>query len=267
MLKAFSSLIVGILTFIMRCPSLSADIIETHEIASVQNPIDNDSFVLFNITGTLYEPATTLADNQWRIYFTERAQTLVSDRASVECFVNKIKNDIVNHLPKKSVEDFTPRLIANLQSQQIRVLGITQKQMVASYADNFGLMTRNHLLSIGIDLEKTLSYLHLKNDSGDDGSHSFAYGLIFTNGKSVGPAILAFLERLQSKPTKIIMIDNSRRNLENAQMALASTDIKFKGFRYGRADMRKAHFDPLVGTIQFFAFINEGRIMSDEEAN
>lgn len=148
MLKAFSSFVVGILTFIMRSSSLSAEIIETHEIASVQNPIDNDSIVIFNITGTLYEPATT-------------------------------------------------------------------------YADNFGLITRNHLLSIGIDFEKTLSYLHLKNHSGDDGSYSFAYGLIFTNGKPVGPAILAFLERLQSKPTKIIMSGNSRRNLENAQMALA----------------------------------------------
>lgn len=265
MLKRFLSFFVGMVLLMSNSSHIFAEIIETNEISIIQKYVTTDSLVLFNITGTLYEPASTLADNQWRIYFAERVHALISDETAANGLINKVKNDIVSHLPKKTVEDYTPQLIVNLQNKHIPVLGITQKQMATSYADNFGLITRNHLLSIGINLEHTLSYLNVKNDEGDL-SHSFAFGLIFTNKKPVGPAILSFLNRLQYKPAKIIMIDNSRDSLENAEAVLISTDTKFEGFRYGRADALKTNFDPILGNIQFFAFVKEGHVFSDEEA-
>ena len=243
----------------------SAELIETNEISIIENYVTKDSLILFNVTGTLYEPASTLADGQWRTYFTERVHAIESDKASAERLINHVKNDIVNNLHKKTVEDFTPQLIMNLQKQQIPVLGITQKQMATPYADNFGLITSNHLLSLGIDLEKTLSYLNIKSNDGDP-SYSFAFGLIFTNKKPVGPAILAFLNRLEYKPKKIIMIDNSRHSLENAEATLALTETKFEGFRYGRSDALKANFDPILGNIQFFAFMRKRQELSDVEA-
>ena len=252
------------MTFVFGGINLSGEITEVNEISTIQNSVTNDSLVLFNVSGTLYAPSTTLADNQWRLYFTERVNAIVIDKEDAEMLINKIKNEIVSYLPKKPVEEFTPQLIESLQNQQIPVLGITQKHMSTSYAESFGLITKNHLLSIGVDLEKTLSYLKVNMDS--DENYSFAYGLIFTNKKPVGPAILSFLNRIEDKPTEIIMIDNSLENLENAQLALALTDIKFKGFRYGRADELKTNFDPIIGNIQFFAFINDRKIMSDEEA-
>lgn len=244
---------------------ISADIIETNEISTIQQYATNDSLILFNVTDTLYAPATTLANNQWRIYFTDRVNALVSDKESADRLINKVKNDIVNHIPKTTVEECTPHLIADLQNQKIPVLGITQKQMVTSYADNFGLITSNHLQSIGINLEQTLSYLNLKNDDSET-SYSFAYGLIFTNKQPVGQAVVSFLDRLEHKPAKVIMVDNSRKSLENTEAALTSTDMKFEGFRYGRADAMKANFDPALGIIQFFAFTQKNQIISDEEA-
>ena len=263
MLKEIQTLI-GIAVFFICGFDISAEIPETNEISSIEKYVTADSLVLFNITGTLYKPANTLADNQWRNYFAERVNSLVTDKAVANRLINKVKNDIVNHVPKKAVEDYTPQLIRKLQNQQIPVLGITQKQFVTSYAENFGLITSHHLLSIGIDLERTLLYLNVKD--GDDPNHSFAFGLIFTNKKPVGPVILSFLNRIACKPEKIIMIDNSRDSLENAEAALTSTDIKFIGFRYGRADDLKTNFDPVLGNIQFMIFIKEGRILSDEEA-
>lgn len=264
MLKKISGFFVAMAFLLASFSYISAEIIETNEISAIQKHVSPDSLILFNITGTLYEPASTLADNQWRIYFTERVNALISDKIVADRLINKVKNDIVSQLPKKAVENYTPQLIANLQNQRIPVLGITQKQMATAYADNFGLITSNHLLSIGINLEQTLSYLNVRE--GDDLNHSFAFGLIFTNKKPVGPAILSFLNRLAYKPEKIIMIDNSHDSLENAEATLISTDVKFEGFRYGRADARKMNFDPILGHIQFIAFIKEGKMISDEEA-
>lgn len=261
--KICTFFVVGIL--LTYSSEISAKILETNEISVIQKYVTNDSLILFNITGTLYEPASTLADNQWRIYFTERVNTLITDKLIADRLVNKVKNDIVNYLPKRAVEGYASQLITNLQKQQLPVLGITQKQMVTSYADNFALITRNHLLSIGINLEQTLSYLNFKEGS-DDLNHSFAYGLIFSNKKPVGPAILSFLNRLAYQPKKIIMIDNSRDNLEDAEAALITTDIKFEGFRYGRSDALKKNFDPILGNIQFIEFFKNRKIISDEEA-
>lgn len=265
MLKRISVFLATSAFFLANFSPISAEIIETNEISAIENYVTRDSLILFNITDTLYEPANTLADNHWRIYFSERVNALTSDKAAADRFINKVKNDIVTHLPKKAVEVYTPELIAKLQDLQFPVLGITQKLITTSYADNFGLITSNHLLSIGINLERTLFYLEVAKDN-EDLNYSFAYGLIFTNKKPVGPAILSFLNRLTFKPEKIILIDNSYHTLENVETSLLSADIKFEGFRYGRADALKIDFDPILGNIQFMEFIKERKILSDEEA-
>lgn len=264
MLRNFLFFIVMIIPFIHEI-AVSAEIIETNEISTVQDYVTKDSLLFFDVTGTLYEPATTLANHDWRVYFSERVHSIVSDADLAESFINKIKNQIVNHIPKKPVEEQTSRLISSLQDQQIPVFGITCKQIITPYADNFGLITRNHLLSVGVNLQNTLSYVHVK-ESREDASHSFVYGILFTNKKPVGPAILAFLDCLPHLPAKIIMIDDSLNNLKNAEEMLVFRGVKFEGLRYGRSDILKTNFDPILGNIQFFAFINNQQILSDEQA-
>jgi uncharacterized protein DUF2608 len=82
----------------------------------------------------------------------------------------------------------------------------------------------------------------------------------------VGPAILGFLNRLENKPSKIIMVDDDCDNLENAEATLLTANIPFQGFRYGGSDELKNKFDFVLGNIQFFAFINQKQILSDEQA-
>jgi hypothetical protein len=244
---------------------LFSEIIETNEISAFQKYVAQDSLVLFNVTGTLYEPATMLADRQWREHIAERVKALVPDATAANQLINKMKNIVVNRIPKKGIEKETPQLITNLQNRKIAALGITQKQMETPYAKNFGLITRNHLLNIGINFERTLTYFKVRSPLDLDG-YSFAYGLIFTNKKPVGPAIVTFLNQMERAPSNVILVDNSRDNIESAEAALVAKNIKFEGFRYGRADQHKNNFDPVIGNIEFFAFINNRKILSDQDA-
>lgn len=241
-----------------------AEIVEVEEMATIHKYVTQDSLILVNVTGTLYQPVNTCADKRWRDYFAERVNVLISDPAVANRVINQVKNEIVCEIPKKLVEEDTPRLIAQWQSQEIPVLGITQKYVSTSFAENFGFITKQHLLSLGIDLERTLSYFPIENES--DENSSFAYGMIFTCKQPVGPAILTFFNRLENKPARIIMIDDSLENLANAEAILRSADRKFVGLRYGHADLLKTNFDPILGNIQFFVFMKEGRIISDDEA-
>lgn len=264
MSKKILSLWVPLFVAILHLAPIQGEIIETNEIALIENLTDPNTLVLFNVGSTLYEPGLTLSSNQWRLYFADRVQKLVPDPVAAQKLIDHVKNRIVEKLPKKSVEEITPQLIAQLQERHIPVLGITQKEMSTSYSENFGEITSKHLLSLGIDLEKTTSYLAVSKPSEGD-HYTFAYGMIFTYKKPEGPAVLSFLKRIK-KPSKIVMIDNSYDSLKSVETALASTGIAFEGVKYTRGDIFKENFDPTLGTIEFFPFINEGKILTDEEA-
>lgn len=243
----------------------SAEIIETNEIDKVLEYVNQDSFVFFNITGTLYQPSNALSDNQWREYFSKRVKQLVADPQAAQALIDQTKNLIVQKIPKKTVEEKVPQLIADLQAKKIVVLGLTQKQAATSYADNFAFITQNHLVNLGISLEKSLSYFKREQKPVQE-TYTFAYGILFTNKNPEGQILLEFLKTVDPKPSEVIAVDNSRSSLENVQQALDAAGIKFIGLRYGRADAVKAHFDATLGTIEFLTFIKEGKILSDAEA-
>lgn len=243
---------------------LQAEICETHEIETVLNEVNQDCLVLFNISSTLYESSTIFSDRQWREYFAKRVQQIVPDPTVSQKLINRVKNKIVREVPKKLVEEITPELISSLQQEKIPVFAITEKRMTTPYADNFGWITSQHLLNLGINFEATYSYFNALEDRND--KYSFAYGILFTNKKNVGPALISFLETNQYQPSRIIMIDNSQKSLEIVEAALSTTNIAFTGWRYSRTDSHRDTFYPVLGIIEFIAFINENKILSDEEA-
>lgn len=263
----YSQLLCACIYLLMICSStakLQGEIVETNDISSVLSAVDKDTLVLFNITDTLYAPTNTFGSHQWRSYFAERAEKVISNTELKQWLINWIKCESIA-IPKKPVEECTPDLIENLQLQSIAVLGITKKTLSTPYADNFGEITRDHLLSIGIDLEKTLSYYPVTVDQ-QSSKYAFAYGILFASKQPIGQTLLSFLSGVKSRPRKIVMVDNSRRSLEDVDTALTSSGITFKGYRYGRCDARKKAFDPTIGIIQLLKYELESKILSDEEA-
>ncbi len=246
--------------------NLKADIIETSKIDSVQDHILYNTFVMFNITDTLYQPANTLSSQRWREFLSERIHVLIPNQISADKLANKWKGEIVRKIPKKPVEASTAGLIEQLQARQIPVYGITRKQMVTSYAQNFGEITKNHLLSLGIDFAKTNAYAEIP--AGDEkGGFSFAWGIVFSNKKTIGEALTSFIKNLRKPPTKIVMIDNSRNSLVEAEKTCSCLGINFVGLRYCRNDSIQDSFDPVLGIIEFISFVKEGVILSDVQAS
>lgn len=264
MIKKILFTLVFVLTSLFSLPQLQAEIIETNEILTIVDHLTPDALILANVTGTLYAPSNALADNQWRIYFSERAKEADLDDAAAQKVINKVKNMIVCSIPKRPVDEITPTMITAFQALDIPVIGITGKGLSTPFADDFALITSNHLKSTGIDLEKTLSFFKATPETTD--AYTFAYGIIFTNGKPAGPAIVDFLERNPPSLPHVIMIDNSRKSLESAEIALKSIGVALTGLRYSKADELKEKFDPILGTIEFLAFLENGKIMLDDEA-
>lgn len=263
MKKIISYLIVSACVFLSS--SAQSEIFETEKIADVFNHAsEENTLFLFNISDTLYIPSNTLASNLWRLYFAEQTAKMITDPIDANIYINQIKNLIVSNIPKIAAESDTSQLINKLQNNKQPVLGITRKQMATAYADNFGEITYKHLLSIGIDLKKTLDYLTL---SDNQDIYSFNYGIIFTNKLPEGPVLHSFMTRMPSMPNKVVMIDNSYESLESTRAAVEELGINFIGIRYSRYDDSQKNFDPDLGTIQFLQYMKDGTIISDHEAN
>jgi len=249
---------------------ITGEIIETRSIKTMLPFINRESLIFLNIDGVLYAPFNELGGHRWKEYFSEKVKDSTDDQELACKFIDQIKNQIINKIPKKNIEEIAPRLIDYLQENKIVVLGMIPKQMSTSYAANFAEIIRQHLFSLNIHFEKTLKYLPIPkvnkhNDGNEKSTFSFAYGIVFTNRQPIGPTLLSFLKKSGKQPINVVVIDHSREALESAQESFDSAGISFTGILYGDADDRK-DLDLTLGTVEFLSFIKEGQILSDKEA-
>ncbi len=252
------------ISFLLATSVLQAEIEEIQKIDSVKNYLQENTLVLLNVGDTLFSAPSMLADNQWREYFVERANQITTNPEAAKNVIDEVKALIVEKIPKMTPEANTADFIAKLQNEKTPVFGYSMRNYSTTYAPNNDQITYNQLINLNIDLLKTLVYYPAKEYQ--NGSHAFKYGIIFTNKNPIGPAIVEFLARNDLKPSRIILVGDDLADLKQAQQALSALNIDFQGLRYGRIDERKKSFDKDLGTIEFFAFYNDGKLLSDEEA-
>lgn len=265
MLKNFKKSFIGLMTVsCLAISSVQAEIAEIEKIESLKSYVKDDTLVLLNVGDTLFSPSSMLSDNQWREYFVERANAVAATPKAAQAAIDEVKALIVERIPKVTPEEGTAAFIADLQNDKIAVLGYTKRSYATSYAPHNDLITYNQLLKLNIDLVKTLSYYAAKEYQNE--AHAFKYGMIFSNKNPIGPAILEFLSNNNLSPKRIIVVGDELIDLQEAEESLSGTEIEFQGLRYSHIDARKQAFDKDLGTIQFFAYYNEGKLLSDEEA-
>lgn len=237
-------------------------IIEIQKIEEVKEYVE-DAFLFLNVGDTLFAPSSMLSDYQWREYFVQRAEAVVSDRAKANKMIDRVKAIIVEKIPKITPEPTTPQVVAELQMRNIPILGYTQRFFSTSYAPNNGEIVHHHLMKMGIELTKTLT--NFPAIEYNTPQAAFCYGILFTNKNPVGPTIVDFFNKIAHFPHHVVIVDDSIETLQDIQAAL-SPNVITTLLRYRQMDAHKAAFDKNIATLQFFAFINQGEILSDEDA-
>lgn len=244
--------------------TLQAETIEIHNIESVKNYVSDDSAVFLNVGDTLFAPSSMLADYQFREYFVDRVNSLITDKKAAETIINEIKGIIVEKIPKVTPEKVTPQIIQQLQEANVPVLGYSGRFFSTAYAPNNGEIVHNHLQGMGIDLPETLSYYKAPEYVNDD--YAFQYGILFTNKKAVGPAIVDFFAKKGDMPARLVVVDDSVKDLMNVEDSLKETSIEIVLLRYNSVDARKKTFDPELASLEFLEYFQTGRLVTDEEA-
>lgn len=137
---------------------------------------------------------------------------------------------------RKLVEPEFVRVIENLQLNGIKVLALTH-YLVGSYGliNSIQEWRFRQLFDLEIDFRKNFDQeiINLENFKAYNKTKPIFYkGILFTNNYSKGEVLLAFLEAINFKPTKIIGFDDRIEYLYSEEEYAKKYGIDFEGFHY-----------------------------------
>lgn len=239
---------------------LYAKVIQTQQITDILQEVTPDTIVFFDIDDTLLNTKILLGNSSWWKYFTEKVRASnynVKNQSEVLALIRKILTEV----PVVPIDPCSVEIIKSLQDKGIITLGLTARFLRAEYLDTMDDLSYKQLKSFGVDFTKN----SLSNQSGKT-LNFFSHGVIFTDHNPKGPYLKEFLSHMNIHPKKIIFVDDSENQMKSVEEAVEGLGIHFIGFRYGALDHYHRSFNPLIANIQLEAFLNENKILSDEEA-
>ncbi|MBS4171437.1 DUF2608 domain-containing protein [Neochlamydia sp. AcF95] len=250
-----------VVAFLFSMP-LSAKVVETHRFADILQEVDPHSIIFFDIDDTLINTTSILGNTPWWSYFVSKMATANLSKEEARLEVNKIIQKIMLQVPMRLIDPSAAEIIKKLQQQGILTFALTARCLNPDYMQEADLCAYKHLKSVGIDF--SLNRLPKLIDS--NSYKCFSQGIIFTDYQDKGPFLKNFLNHHSLRPSKVIFIDDSPRHMKSVESMVEAMGIPFCGFRYSQLDHFHKQFDPLLANIQLEAFLQNDRLLSDEEA-
>lgn len=137
------------------------------------------------------------------------------------------------------IDNQMPKFFQQLSERSIPTIALTAN-LTGQFCeiDNMEEWRAETLRSLGIDFTKTspckTAFVFTELASYRQNFCSYIDGMLFVNGKDVskGEALIAFLEKAQLHPSKIIFVDDREENLKSVEEAAQKLNIAFRGIHY-----------------------------------
>lgn len=236
---------------------LFSQIIETEHFSSIVQYIEEDTLVLLDIDDTLLIPVQALGTDVWFCARLNQYKETLSPKEALDKTLAEW--EAIRQLTKvKIVEEGTERIISDLQSKNIPVMGLTTQGLALATC------TVNQLHTLDIDLTKTAP----SNEDHYFINHHgnlYRHGILFTSGTPKGKALLKLLEAMQYFPKRIVFINDKATHLRDVEETVEANGYEFIGLRYSYSDGRVAEYNPEIAEIQWNHSTFD-HILSDVEA-
>lgn len=236
------------------CFSLNAKIVTTSQIEEALPYIDQDTWVLVDLDNCLFEAAQSLGHANW--FYDElvkkMAEGLTKDEAIASIYPEWVKIQKVCKV-KPLEEAFIPYLIS-LQTKGITIMGLTHRQPIV--ADS----TLKQVASLGFDFRLTAPSQETLVIPAK--THTlYINGILFVGDYNKKIDIFCpFLEQLNKYPTKIVFIDDKRKNVEELE-ALSQRGIDYIGIHYTAIETNPPTYKRELAEYQYKHF---NQILSNE---
>lgn len=262
-----SKLFLTLISFsLISCATLSALIIETHNIQDITPYIGQRSLILFNIAEVITDSTVSLGSSPWRKYIKSQTRNYGDD------LQNRVHDTltlmIAQKIQHRPVEAITPTLIDSLQKQGIAVAALTSRGRSEWYTTEVpGIddLTEQMLKSMGIDFSLSKLPFLSSIDPNEELLNHYRNGIFYSNHMDKGPFLLELLQASKYRPQNIIVIDDKRDSLESVERVMNELGLPFLGFWYRRTSLDRHDFSPMVAHVQMQQLLDGKRVTNDKE--
>src|SRR3990167_7078041 len=197
-----------------------------------------DSVIAIDIDNTILRPTKVedLGSDQWFRKILQRAFEKIPQRPHALNSAIKLHQHVQKLITVKPVEADTPNIVKILQDLKLTTLVVTARKY--SFSD----VTFKQLNDAGI------SFSQDKNEKPfafwmNGKRVVYRHGVLFCDGVNKGSCLAEYLQRKQRASKDIVMLDDSRDNLENVLEVMRVKNYNFHGLRYNHLDDRVSRFD------------------------
>lgn len=255
--------------FSLYCGNVSAVIREMANVSELNDLLEDDDLILFDVDDTIVDPGVALGTGLWSEWWKQWSAKLHVEGISIDRlqrFGSRFGPILWAELPLRPVEPHLPQMLAALQKQGIMVLALTARCKRSGALNCFDEVTRDNLTAVGVDMRRSRLPAGLTFDKDEGQLYAFSHGVIFTHYRPKGPALVEFLRARHWKPKRVVLVDDTLGQIQSVANALEAEGIEFIGLYYRRAEKNHTNFHPVIAAVQLRAFLSGGPIPSDEEA-
>lgn len=215
-----------------------AEVREIKSMSEITADIRPTTLLVFDLDNTLVEPAGNIGSDQWYDYVVKALRRDGLDPDAAEKRAGELWTRLLGTVKAKPVEDLTPILIREEQKRGVKILALTARGPEDAAA------TFAQLQAIGVDLEKSAV---TKDDMAFAPKGLYSRGVYFVgDGPEKGKALLALLEKIGMRPTRVVFVDDKPRHAKSVDAAMTAVGIPCVSFRYGAADEKVRAFNEVM---------------------
>ena len=224
-----------------------AKIIESNKLSDVNKYVDKNTVVLWDIDETLLRTPQYLGSDPWLKYHIGNLEKKGLCKSNALDYSMYLQLIIYRSLRMKLVDNSAPVIIKNLQAKNIHTMAVTHRAIFVMKK------TIKQLKRAGIDFSK--DPLFNKNlDLSEKYIGKSTLGILFTGDNPKGKILFSFFKKVGYKPTKIIMVDDELKNLQDIEREAKKHGVAFIGIRFSKLDTWKKKFNRILGEKQLHDF-------------
>lgn len=235
--------------------------IHSFDEVAFEDITDPSTLVLFDVDETLIQPDDTYLINEHSERGLKFRQSLIQKHPEI-MKIHDIGGIILHQAERSLIENEVISKIKILKKKNIKVFAITA--MNTGAYSNIGRMEKwryEHLKKLGFEGAYPNDDFYLQ---GFKRKPVFYKGIIATDLEDKGEVLASILQRLNLKPKKIIMFDDTLEFLESVQKECIKKNLDFTGYHYRGAKTKDWDEELIQFQAQFL--IKHKRWLSDEEA-
>lgn len=257
-----------------KAPFFQGDVVEIsslHDIADELQKIDQNTVVVFDVDEVLITSRDHFFHPQVESFVLElvkKEMALTTSKDEQKALEDKLSLSLIQ-TERILIENDSPQLLNALLKKGVKVVALTSFP-----TGKFGKIPAlerlriDQLKSFGINFYSKNTPRHEFTEISKPSIPPPLYedGILFSRGYSKGEVLIAFLDFIKWKPSKVIFIDDLYANHENMMRSLNARTILYQGYRYSGVDLPENKIDKEVIEWQFSTLLKQNKWVSHEQA-